>query len=67
MTGAPFLWEQAETVGIVPGEQSPEEPGKKEGSRESSPFQYLKGATKELERDFLQGHRVIRQGEFTLY
>lgn len=28
-------------------------------------FQYLKGATRELERDFLQGHVVTRQGVVT--
>lgn len=55
MTGAPFLWEQAETVGIVPGEQSPEEPGEKEGSRESSPFQYLKGLQKSWRGIFCKG------------
>lgn len=57
MTGAPLLWEQAERVGIVqPGE-------KKAPERPKSPFQYLKGATEELERDFLQVHMVIRKGE----
>lgn len=59
MTGAPLLWEQAEAerVGIV---QSGE---KMAPERPKSLFQYLKGATKELERDFLQVHMVIRQGE----
>jgi len=29
-------------------------------------FQYLKGPTRELERDFLQGHVVIGQGGMAL-
>jgi len=29
-------------------------------------FQYLKGPARELERDFLQGHRVIGQGVMAL-
>lgn len=32
-----------------------------------SAFQYLKGVTKELERDFLQGHVGIVQGGMALH
>jgi len=52
----PLLWGKAERVGAV-------QPGELTLWRDlTAAFQYLKGPTRELEKDFQQGHVVIGQG-----